>query len=95
MPPLCGRKGISRLRAHSREHPEEPTKEDNQATRQNQKGESEKERRGEKEEMEAKGIKPVFLQKKGKKMKVELHLGRRGGGREEEKCVKERRRGGG
>ena len=39
--------------------------------------------RGEKEEMEAKGIKPVFLQKKGEKMKVELHLVRRGGGREE------------
>ena len=67
--------------------------EDNQATRQNQWGESERERRGEKEEMEAKGIKPVFLQKKWKKMKVEFW----GGGVEGErsKRVKERRRGGG
>ena len=83
MHPLCGRKGISRLRAHSWELPEEPTKEDNQATRQNQKGESEKERRGEKEQMEANGMKLVSLQKKRKKMKGELHLVRRGGGREE------------
>ena len=52
-----------------------------------------RERRGEKEEMEAKGIKPVFLQKKWKKMKVEFW----GGGVEGErsKRVKERRRGGG
>ena len=47
--------------------PEEPTKEDNQATRQNQKGESEKERKGEKEQMEANGMKPVFFRKRGKK----------------------------
>ena len=34
--------------------------------------EGKKDRRGEKEEMEAKAIKPVFLQKKWEKMNVEF-----------------------